>query len=73
MNRSRSVMMWRRDDGIKLSRIEVDSLGDRCSTIIQGFSEGCSDDGGKGALGQLGKTALGVTLLKRFVAGKKST
>lgn len=42
------MMMWRRDDGIKLSRIEVDLQGDRCSTIIQGFREGCSDEGGEG-------------------------
>ncbi len=48
MRRSLSGMMWRRDDGIKLSVIEVDSQGDRCSTIIQGFREGCSDDGGEG-------------------------
>ena len=49
------MMMWRRDDGIKLSRIEVDLQRDRCSTIIHGFREGCSDEGGKGALRQLGE------------------
>ncbi len=40
-------------------------------TIIQGFREGCSDDGGKRFLRQLGKTALDVNLLKRLVDGKK--
>lgn len=40
-------MMWRRDDGIKLSVIEVDLQGDRCSTIIPGFKEGYSDVGGR--------------------------
>lgn len=48
MKRSGSVVMWRRDDRIKLRMIEVDLLGDRCSTIIQGFREGCSDGGEKG-------------------------
>lgn len=36
MKRSRSMMMWRRDDGTKLSMIEVDLQGDRCSNLIQG-------------------------------------
>lgn len=40
--------MWRRDDGIKLSMIELDSQEGRCSTIIQGFREGVQEgwDGG---------------------------
>lgn len=46
MRWNRSEMMWRKDDGIKLSWIEVDLQGDRCFTIIQGFRDGLIDDGG---------------------------
>lgn len=38
-------MMWRRDEGIELSWIDVDVQGNRCSTIIHGFRDG---DGGEG-------------------------
>ena len=59
MKQSTSVI-WRRDE---LRGIEVDLQGDRCSVIIRGFREGCSEWREKASRhlgGRKKKTALDV-------------
>lgn len=64
-------MTWRRDEP---REIEVDLQGDRCSSIIQSFREGCSEWREKASrhLGEKKKTALDVkdSLMGREKAGE---
>lgn len=61
---SLSLLMWRKADRMEWSKIEVDLQGDRCSAIIPGFRDGCSNDGEKR---RLRKTVPDLNPFKRFL------